>query len=78
MVKEPEGYHLRWFTPKDEINLCGHATLATAFVILNYYDKGADIVEFNTMSGTLDLNQEFPEIAKQLDDIAVEHFGGGA
>lgn len=53
VVKEPEGYHLRWFTPKDEINLCGHATLATAFVILNYYDKDSDTVEFNTMSGKL-------------------------
>ena len=53
VVKEPSGYHLRWFTPKDEINLCGHATLATAFVILNYYDKAADTVEFNTMSGKL-------------------------
>lgn len=53
VVKEPSGYHLRWFTPKDEINLCGHATLATAFVILNYYDRSADSVEFNTMSGKL-------------------------
>ena len=53
VVKEPGGYRLRWFTPKDEINLCGHATLATAFVILNYYDTDADIVEFNTVSGKL-------------------------
>ena len=35
VVKEPAGYHLRWFTPTDEINLCGHATLATAYVILH-------------------------------------------
>ena len=57
VVKEPEGYHLRWFTPKDEINLCGHATLAAGFVVLNYYDaaSGAEpnTVEFNTMSGKL-------------------------
>ena len=53
VVKEPDGYRLRWFTPKDEINLCGHATLATAFVILNYYDTDADTVEFNTVSGKL-------------------------
>ena len=37
IVKEPQGYHLRWFTPGGEIGLCGHATLASAFVILNYY-----------------------------------------
>lgn len=53
VVKEAAGYHLRWFTPKDEINLCGHATLATAFVVLNYYEKGAGEVVFDTMSGKL-------------------------
>lgn len=58
VVKEPEGYHLRWFTPKDEINLCGHATLATAFVVLNYYDKDSDTVEFNTMSGKLTVTKK--------------------
>lgn len=58
VVKEPEGYHLRWFTPKDEINLCGHATLATAFVILNYYDKDSETVEFNTMSGKLTVTKK--------------------
>ena len=34
IVKEPEGYHLRWFTPGTEVELCGHATLASSFVIL--------------------------------------------
>ena len=53
VVREPEGDHLRWFTPKDEINLCGHATLATGFVILNYYDPGTEQVTFRTMSGEL-------------------------
>lgn len=42
VVKEIGGYHLRWFTPKDEINLCGHATPATGFVILNFFDTNAD------------------------------------
>lgn len=53
IVKEKAGYHLRWFTPGTEVELCGHATLASAFVILNYYDKGSTQVEFNTLSGTL-------------------------
>ena len=34
IVKEEAGYHLRWFTPGTEVELCGHATLASAFVIL--------------------------------------------
>ena len=37
-VKERDRYKLRWFPPGEEIDLCGHATLATAFVIMNYYD----------------------------------------
>ena len=52
-VKDKEGYQLRWFTPGGEIDLCGHATLATAYVIMNFYDKEADYISFSTMSGTL-------------------------
>ena len=35
-VPEEGGYRLRWFTPSGEINLCGHATLASAFVLMNF------------------------------------------
>ena len=52
-VKEGDKYHLRWFTPGGEIDLCGHATLATAFVLLNHYIKDAPSVTFTTMSGDL-------------------------
>ncbi len=37
-VKKDEGFHIRWFTPKVEVNLCGHATLASAHVI--FHDLG--------------------------------------
>lgn len=53
IVKEKEGYHLRWFTPGTEVEICGHATLASAFVILNYYDKDLSEVRFHTLSGEL-------------------------
>lgn len=53
IVKEQQGYHLRWFTPGTEVELCGHATLASAFIILNYYNPNSDVVRFNTMSGLL-------------------------
>ena len=53
IVKEDAGYRLRWFTPGTDVELCGHATLASAFVILNYYEQGAKQVEFNTLSGML-------------------------
>ena len=53
-VKKSNGYyHLRWFTPGGEIDLCGHATLATAFVILNFYEKDLGEVRFDTLSGEL-------------------------
>ena len=57
-VKEGERYHLRWFTPGGEIDLCGHATLATAFTILNFYEKDRDVVSFDTMSGVLTVTRK--------------------
>lgn len=53
IVKEEAGYHLRWFTPGTEVELCGHATLASSYVILNYYEKDSQEVTFNTLSGQL-------------------------
>ena len=53
IVREEAGYHLRWFTPGTEVELCGHATLASAFVILNYYEPESAFVQFHTLSGTL-------------------------
>lgn len=53
IVKEDNNYRLRWFTPEVEIDLCGHGTLASAFVILNFYDTAAQTVTFHTRSGEL-------------------------
>ncbi len=58
IVKEEEGYHLRWFTPGTEVELCGHATLASSFVILNYYEPDQDVVKFRTMSGILTVRRK--------------------
>ena len=58
IVKEEEGYHLRWFTPGSEIELCGHATLASAFVILNFIELESSSVSFNTMSGMLTVTRK--------------------
>ena len=52
-VKEEHGYHLRWFTPASEVDLCGHATLASSFVIFNYFEQNKDVLEFDTRSGQL-------------------------
>ena len=58
IVKEDEGYHLRWFTPGSEIELCGHATLASAYVILNFVEPESSSVSFNTMSGVLTVKRK--------------------
>jgi PhzF family phenazine biosynthesis protein len=52
-VKEDEDYRLRWFTPGGEIDLCGHATLAAAYVITNFVEPYATTVQFRTLSGQL-------------------------
>ncbi|MCL2757513.1 MAG: PhzF family phenazine biosynthesis protein [Coriobacteriia bacterium] len=46
-------YDLRWFTPVSEINLCGHATLATAFIITRFVDQTVTEIAFYTKSGVL-------------------------
>ena len=58
IVKEPGGYHLRWFTPGTEVELCGHATLASSFVILHFCEPNSDVVRFNTMSGLLTVRKK--------------------
>lgn len=57
IVKEENGYHLRWFTPGTEVELCGHATLASSFVILNFYEPNKNEVKFNTLSGELTIHR---------------------
>ncbi len=47
------GFHLRWFTPTVEMNLCGHATLATAWVIYNEMKYNNSEIIFNSRSGKL-------------------------
>ena len=52
-VKEGDKYHLRWFTPGGEIDLCGHATLACAYVLFRFYIPDKDEITFSTLSGDL-------------------------
>lgn len=58
LLNKDNKYHLRWFTPEVEIDLCGHATLATAFVVMNYVKSDLKYIEFETQSGTLSVTRE--------------------
>lgn len=54
VVKKGAGqYDLKWFTPGGEVALCGHATLATAFVLHRFADPGVEEMHFHTLSGEL-------------------------
>lgn len=75
-VKEKDGYQLRWFTPGGEIDLCGHATLACAFIVMKFYDLSCEQVVFHTLSGDLTVvkkgnlyEMEFP--AYELKQVEV-------
>ena len=58
LVKAGDRYDLRWFTPKVEIDLCGHATLAGAFAVFKYRDQAARRVDFQTKSGLLSVERK--------------------
>jgi len=68
LVPKSKGqYNLRWFTPTLEVDLCGHATLASAFVIFSFIDNTLSSVDFETASGLLSvaksgemLSMDFP------------------
>lgn len=58
IVKEEAGYRLRWFTPGTEVELCGHATLASSYVIFHYYEPDAEEIVFHTVSGPLTIKKD--------------------
>jgi PhzF family phenazine biosynthesis protein len=55
-VKDAPGYRLRWFTPAAEVDLCGHATLATAEVLFRVLGCRDEAIRFETRSGTLEVS----------------------
>src|SRR3954451_18185759 len=65
-IRRGQNYELRWFTPAVEVDLCGHATLASAFVIFSLLEPGRDRVAFDTRkAGTL-------VVAKRGDKLAMD------
>jgi PhzF family phenazine biosynthesis protein len=70
-VPQEEAYALRWFSPKSEVQLCGHATLATAFVIFDFLRPGTTSVRFHTWSGPLDVKKEGDYLAMDFPLLPV-------
>ena len=76
-VPEGDHFHIRWFTPKAEVRLCGHATLATAHVLFNELNFQDDLLEFESLSGILTVKKvgeklqlDFPaDFAQEVEPI---------
>ncbi len=76
-IPEGDRFHIRWFTPKSEVRLCGHATLATAHVLFNELDFQGELLEFESLSGILTVKKvgdrlqlNFPaDFAKEVEPI---------
>lgn len=67
-VPQRDHYRIRWFTPSAEVDLCGHATLAAAYVLFHCFGHPTDTVQFDSNSGPLFvekqgdyLQMDFPE-----------------
>ena len=76
-VKKQDVFELRWFTPVAEVNLCGHATLAAAFVLFEELKHPEDSIRFSTKSGLLEIHKKeksielnFPVDSLEKGDVA--------
>ena len=70
-VPAGDHYELRWFTPRCEVKLCGHATLASAFVVLQILETGRDSVRFETrLSGALTVSRDGGLLAMDFPVLA--------
>ncbi|HEX3753809.1 MAG TPA: PhzF family phenazine biosynthesis protein [Rhizomicrobium sp.] len=74
----PGAYHLRWFTPSVEVELCGHATLASAHVIFRFLEPSLGQVCFMTRSGELTVTRSGDGNRMSLPSAASEPFAAPA
>ena len=73
VVNENGRYHIRWFTPKSEIDFCGHATLAAAFVLFNFYENEAAELEFTGQIGEFTVQRSGELIRMNFPAYDIEH-----
>src|ERR1700749_2433395 len=72
----PGKYDLRWFTPEAEVDLCGHATLASAYLIFSELDPSLSHVDFETRSGTLTVERKAEQLVMSLPSDPISPFEG--
>ncbi|HEY3149900.1 MAG TPA: PhzF family phenazine biosynthesis protein, partial [Dongiaceae bacterium] len=71
-VPQGRDFHLRWFTPTVEMDLCGHATLASAYIVLNELDRSRDNVVFHTRSGALTVTRDGDRLTMDFPALKTE------
>jgi len=70
--KNDQGYHIRWFTPLAEVNLCGHATLASAHVLFHHLGYEENEIKFESRSGLLTVKRDDKKIILNFPSSKVE------
>lgn len=73
LVQKEEVYSIRWFTPEDELDLCGHGTLAAAYVIFNLLKPSLQKITFQFPNGTLQSKRNGEYIILDFPVISIEH-----
>ncbi|HEY8924031.1 MAG TPA: PhzF family phenazine biosynthesis protein [Polyangia bacterium] len=68
-VPEGDGFGLRWFTPTHEVDLCGHATLASAFVVFDVLEPARERIAFTTRSGVLTVERAGKHLVMDFPSI---------
>jgi len=69
VVQMKDDFEIRWFTPEIEIDLCGHATLASAHVIFNHTTYGKDTISFQYKTGILTVHNRQPLLTMDFPSI---------
>jgi PhzF family phenazine biosynthesis protein len=71
-VPTGQDFELRWFTPEAEVDLCGHATLATSHVLFEHLDHAGEVLSFHTRSGRLQVRRSGAGLAMDFPAIDSE------
>jgi PhzF family phenazine biosynthesis protein len=75
IVNEKEGLHIRWFTPKAEVALCGHATLASGHVIFNHLNEQKNEISFQSRSCELKVRKEGKDLVLNFPADTLREIG---
>ncbi|WP_131783017.1 PhzF family phenazine biosynthesis protein [Legionella gresilensis] len=77
IIENNSSLYIRWFTPKGEVSLCGHATLAAGFVLFELGKSEKDTIEFSSLSGSISVGKrgelytlDFPRLNYQNSKVS--------